>query len=67
MKKFRIVHLETFIFLVVKFTIYLNRLVLVMPFVKLLIDTDLVSPVIILAASYCICRRNFSFAAIPNY
>ena len=30
MKKIRIFHLKTFIFLVVKFSVYLNRLVLVM-------------------------------------
>ena len=30
MKIFRIFHLKTFIFLVVKFSVYLNRLVLVM-------------------------------------
>ena len=30
MKNFRIFHLKTFIFLVVKFSVYLNRLVLVM-------------------------------------
>ena len=32
MKNFRIFHLKTFIFLVVKFSVYLNRLVLVMSF-----------------------------------
>ena len=31
MKNLRIFHLKTFIFLVVKFSVYLNRLVLVMP------------------------------------
>ena len=30
MKNFRIFHLKTFIFLVVKFSVYLNKLVLVM-------------------------------------
>ena len=30
MQNFRIFHLKTFIFLVVKFSVYLNRLVLVM-------------------------------------
>ena len=34
MKKIRIFHLKTFIFLVVKFSVYLNRLVLVMIFVN---------------------------------
>ena len=32
MKNFRIFHLKTFTFLVVKFSVYLNRLVLVMFF-----------------------------------
>ena len=31
MKNFRIFHLKTFMFLVVKFSVHLNRLVLVMP------------------------------------
>ena len=34
MKHFRIFHLKTFIFLVVKFSVYLNRLVLVMEVIK---------------------------------
>ena len=34
MKNFRIFHLKTFIFLVVKFSVYLNKLVLVMSLVS---------------------------------
>ena len=44
MKTFRIFHLKTFIFLVVKVSVYLNRLVLVMFIIQFILFTVIVVP-----------------------